>query len=204
MQGSTGGTSVPFNAIPYGEGHVPPLSPSLSGTFQQPIGSNVNYILFGVGSIGPSSYTTPMGSMSFTLFDVFGNNDFSSAIISFGGNPSFGQQNPMLGTIPAQGESTRVLSSQGIWNSWQGSIPLQGMMARGNPFHGQWNLEQGLVPMPIRLVRGNVCQNPWNTTQGSIPTQSTSYNYRSQPMIFQQMNFLYVVQIHNFYQNPGE
>jgi hypothetical protein len=100
------GTSVPFNAIPYGGGHIPPLSPSLGGAFQQPIGLNANYNLFGAGSLGPSSYTTSVGSMSFSLFDVFGNNAFSSAVVSAGGNPGFGQQNPVQGTIPTQGEST--------------------------------------------------------------------------------------------------
>jgi hypothetical protein len=106
VQGSTGGTSVPFNAIPYGGGHIPPPSPSLGGAFQQPIGPNANYNLFGAGSLGPSSYTTPVGSMSFSLFDAFGNNAFSSAVVSAGGNPGFGQQNPVQGTIPTQGEST--------------------------------------------------------------------------------------------------
>jgi hypothetical protein len=28
-----GGTTVPFNAIPYGGGHIPPSSPSLGGAF---------------------------------------------------------------------------------------------------------------------------------------------------------------------------
>jgi hypothetical protein len=44
--------------------------------------------------------------MSFSLFDTFGNNAFSSAVVSAGGNPGFGQQNPVQGTIPTQGEST--------------------------------------------------------------------------------------------------
>jgi hypothetical protein len=99
MQGSIEGTSVPFNAIPYGGGHIPPLSPSLGGDFQQPIGLNANYNLFGAGSLGPSSYTTSVGSMSFSLFDTFGNNSFSSAVVSAGGNPGFKQHNLVQGTI---------------------------------------------------------------------------------------------------------
>jgi hypothetical protein len=110
---------------------------------------NANYNLFGAGSLGPSSYTTSVGSMSFSLFDAFGNNAFSSAVVSAGGNPGFGQQNPVQGTIPTQGESTRVFSSQGLWNPWQGSVPSQGMSVGGNPFHGQWNPGQGSIPMPV-------------------------------------------------------
>jgi hypothetical protein len=92
VKGSTRGTSVPFNAIPYGGGHIPPSSPLLDGAFQQPIWSSANYNLFGAGSLGNSSYTTSVGSMSFSLFDAFGNNAFSSAVISAGGNPIFGKQ----------------------------------------------------------------------------------------------------------------
>jgi hypothetical protein len=103
VQGSTEGTLVPFSAIPYGVGHIPPLSPSLGGDFQKPIGLNDNYNLFGEGSLGPSSYTMSVGSMSFSLFDTFGNNSFSSAVVSAGGNPRFRQQNLVQGTIPSQG-----------------------------------------------------------------------------------------------------
>ena len=95
VQGSTRGISVPFNVIPYGGVHIPPPPPSLSGAFQQPIGLNANYSLFGVGILGPYSYTTPVGSMSFSLFDTFGNNTFSSVVILARENPGFGQQNPM-------------------------------------------------------------------------------------------------------------
>jgi hypothetical protein len=34
LQGSFVGTTAPFNAIPYGGGHIPPPSPSLGGAFQ--------------------------------------------------------------------------------------------------------------------------------------------------------------------------
>jgi hypothetical protein len=148
LQGSMGGTSTPYNAFPYGGGHIPPSSPSLGGAPQQSVGPNINYNLFGVGSQGPSSYTTSVGSMSFSLFDAFGNNTFSSAVISAWGKPGFGQQNPVQGTIPTQGENTRVPSSQGPWNPWQGSVPSSGMSTGGNPFHGQWNPDKAQYLCP--------------------------------------------------------
>jgi hypothetical protein len=114
LQGSMGGMSAPYSTIPYGGGHIPPLSLSLGGAPQKPIELNMNYNLFRVGSIAPSSYTMPVVSMSFSLFDGFVNNFFSSATISAGGNPSFGQRNPVQCTIPTQGENTRVFSSQGL------------------------------------------------------------------------------------------
>jgi hypothetical protein len=102
VQGSTVGVFVPFNAIPYGGGYIPPPSASLGGVFQQLIEPSANYILFGGGSLGPSSYTTPVESMSFSLFGVFGKNYFYLDVVSARGNPSFGQQNPMQGDIPSQ------------------------------------------------------------------------------------------------------
>jgi hypothetical protein len=141
--------------------------------------------------------------MSFSLFDMFGNNAFSSVVISTRGNLGFGQQNPVQGTIPTQGESTRVFSSQGLWNPWQGSVPSQGMSTGGNPFHGQWNPGQGSVPMPVGSAGGNPFQNLWNTTQGEIPAQPSSSNYGNQSMISQQMQFPYAGQGHGVYQNPA-
>jgi hypothetical protein len=52
--------------------------------------------------------------MSFSLFGAFGNNAFSSAAFSTGGNPSFGQQNLVQGTIPSQRVTTGVYSTQGL------------------------------------------------------------------------------------------
>jgi hypothetical protein len=100
VQGSNVSTSDSSNAIPYGGGHIPPLSPSLGNAFEQPIGSSANYNFFGAGRLGLSSYKTLVGSMSFSLFDAFGNKSFSSAAVSVGGNPSFGQQNLVQGIIP--------------------------------------------------------------------------------------------------------
>jgi hypothetical protein len=34
LQGHMGGAPTPFNAFPYGGGHIPPLSPSLGGSHQ--------------------------------------------------------------------------------------------------------------------------------------------------------------------------
>jgi hypothetical protein len=124
----------------------------------------MNYNLFGASSLGPSSYTTSVGSMSFSLFNAFGNNSFLSAVVSAGGNPGFGQQNPVQGTIPTQGASTRVFSSQGCWNPWQGSVPSSGIPTGDNPFHGQCNHVQGSVSMHVGSTGGNPFQNIWNTT----------------------------------------
>jgi hypothetical protein len=98
--------------------------------------------------------------MSFSLLNMFGNNDFSLAVVLAGGNPRFGQQNPMQSTIPSQGATTGVFSMQGLWNPRHGLVPLQGMSIGGNPFHAQWNLGQGFVPMLIGSDRGIPFQNP--------------------------------------------
>jgi hypothetical protein len=91
LQGSTATNTTPFNVIPYGGGHIPLLSPSRDDDFQQPIEPNANYILFGGGSLGPSSYTIPVGYMLFSFFGAFGNNAFYLVFLSTGGNPNFGQ-----------------------------------------------------------------------------------------------------------------
>jgi hypothetical protein len=111
VQGSTRGVYFPFNVIPYNGVHI------------KPIGSNANYRLLGSGNLGPSSYTTSVGSMSFSLFDVFGNNAFSLVVVSVGGNPSFWKQNMVQGTVPSQGVTTRVFSTQVLSNPWKGSVP---------------------------------------------------------------------------------
>jgi hypothetical protein len=118
LQGSSTGINSPFNFIPYDGGHIRPSSPSLSGTFQQPIEPNANYSLFTGGILGPSSFMTLMGSRSLSLFGAFRNNVFYSSGFSTGGNHSFGQQNLMQSTIPSQGVATGVYSTQGIWNPW--------------------------------------------------------------------------------------
>jgi hypothetical protein len=106
FQGFMGGTSASYNSIPHGGSHIPPSFPSLDCSFQPLVEPNMNYGFFGVGNLGPSSYTTLMGSMSFSLFNMYGNNAFSPAIILAEGNPGFGQHNPVQGIIPTQGEST--------------------------------------------------------------------------------------------------
>jgi hypothetical protein len=124
----------------------------------------------------------PVGLTSFSLFNVFGNNTFSSASVSAGGNPGYGQQNPMQGTIPTQGANPRIPSPQGPWNPWQGLVPLSGMLTKGNPFHNQWNPKQGSGPMPVGSTGSNPSQNPWNVMQAQ---PSMSY-YKIQLMMSQQ------------------
>jgi hypothetical protein len=104
-----GGTSTPFIAFPYGGGHIPPSSPSLGGVPQHSIGPNVN--LFGAGSQELPPYNIQVGLTPFSLFIAFGNNSFSSAIISSEGNTSYGQQHPVQGTIPTQGAHLGIPSS---------------------------------------------------------------------------------------------
>jgi hypothetical protein len=90
----------------------------LGGAHQHPTGSNVNFSLFGAGIQGLTSYNMLVVSTSFSLFNMFGNNAFSSISIFAGGNPGYGQQNPMQGIIPAQGENPGIPSLQGPWNPW--------------------------------------------------------------------------------------
>jgi hypothetical protein len=113
LQGFMGGTLASYNAFSYGVDHIPPSSPSLDGAHQHPDGLNVNFSSFGEGSQGLPSYSMSIGSTSFSLFNVFGSNAFSSAAISTKGNPGYGQQNPMQGTISAQGENPGIPSPQG-------------------------------------------------------------------------------------------
>jgi hypothetical protein len=158
-----GGTSAPFTAFPYGGGHIPTSSPSLGCVPQHSAGPNVN--LFGTGSQALPPYNMSVGSTHFSLFIVFGNNSFSSAIISARGNPGYGQPHPVHGNIPAQGAHLGFPSSQGPWNPWQGPVPLPGMSIRGNPFHTQWNPGRGPIRMPIESAGETPSQNPCNATQ---------------------------------------
>jgi hypothetical protein len=146
LQGSMGGTLAPYNSFPYGGVHIPPSSPSLGSAHQHSTRLNINYSSFGAGSQGLPSYRMSIGSTPFSLFNVFGNNTFLSFVVSTEGNPDYGQQNPVQGTIPAQGKNLGIPSSQGPWNPWQGSIPWSGMPTGGNPFHSQWNPRQGSTP----------------------------------------------------------
>jgi hypothetical protein len=109
LKGPIGGTSAPFNAFPYGGGHIPPSSPSLGGAHQQSVGPNTQHSSFGAGSQGPPSHNMLVGLTPFSLFGAFGNNAFLSVIFPTGGNPSYRQHNPMQGTIPAQGGTPRNL-----------------------------------------------------------------------------------------------
>jgi hypothetical protein len=127
LQGPMGGTSASVNTFPYGGGHITPSSPSLNSSHQQSPGPNTHHSSLGVGSQGPPSHKMLVGLTPFSLFGVFGNNFLSSAAFPPGCNPSYGQPNPMQGTIPAQGENPRTSSTSVPWNSWQGSVPSSGM-----------------------------------------------------------------------------
>jgi hypothetical protein len=69
----------------------------------------------------------------FSLFGAFGNNVFSLAVVSVGGNPGYGQPHPIQGTIPTEGAHLGIPSSQGPWNPWQGPVPLPGMSIEATP-----------------------------------------------------------------------
>jgi hypothetical protein len=101
LQGHMGDTLVPFNDFPYGGVHIPPSSPSLSGSHQQSAGQPTHNSLFGEGSQGPPSHSMLVGSKPFSWNGTFGNNTFSSTTFLTGGNPIFGQSTPVQGTIPA-------------------------------------------------------------------------------------------------------
>jgi hypothetical protein len=90
-----GATSDPYNAFPYGGGHIPPSSPFLGGAHQHSTEPTINYSSFGAGSQGLPSYTMSVGSTPFSLFNVFGNNAFLSTVFLARGNLDYGQQNPM-------------------------------------------------------------------------------------------------------------
>jgi hypothetical protein len=195
LQGHMGGTPVPFNAFPYGGGHIPPSSPSLGGSHQQSVGQPTHNSLFGAGSQGPPSHSMPVGSTPFSWNETFGNNTFSSAAFPTGGNPIFGQSTPVQGTIPAQGENLA-----GPWNSGQGSVPSSGMPIWGNSFHNQWNPGQTTMPIPMGPAWGNPSQSPLNTMHAQ---QSMSY-LGNQPMMSPHMQNPYAGQGHGFYQNPGQ
>jgi hypothetical protein len=89
LQGHMGGTPIPFNAFPYGGGHIPPSSPSLGGSHQQSTRQPTHNSLFGVGSQGPPSHSMSIGLTLFSWNGTFGNNTFSSAAFPTGGNPIF-------------------------------------------------------------------------------------------------------------------
>jgi hypothetical protein len=84
LQEHMGGTFTPFNAFPYGGGHIPPSSPSLGGTHQQSDEPPAHHSLLGVGSQGPPSHNMPVGETPFSLFSVFGNNTFSFSTFPIG------------------------------------------------------------------------------------------------------------------------
>jgi hypothetical protein len=187
LQGHMGGTLVPFNAFPYGGGHIPPSSPSLGGLHQQSTMQPTHNSLFGAGSQGPPSHSMLVGLTPFSWNITFGNNTFSSATFPTGGNPIFGQSTPVQGIIPAQGENLA-----GPWNSRQGSVPSSGMPIWGNSFQNQWNPKKNTMPIPMGPTWGNPSQSPSNTMHAQ---QSMSY-LGNQPMMSPHMQNLYTGQGH--------
>jgi hypothetical protein len=125
-----GGTFTPFNTFPYGGGHIPPSSPSLSGTHQPSARLPTHHSLFGARSQGPTSHSMLVGLTLFSLFGAFDNNSFLSIAFPIGGNPGLRQSIPMQGTIPPQGAHPGT-SASGPWNFWQGSVPSSGMSDLG-------------------------------------------------------------------------
>jgi hypothetical protein len=123
-----GGTPTPFNAFPYGGGHIPPSSPSLGGMHQQSIEPPTHHSLLGEGSQGPPLHNISVGSTPFSLFGTFGNNTFSSTTFPTGGNLGYGQPIPMEGAIPTQGAHPGTSSASKPSNSWQGSVPSSGIL----------------------------------------------------------------------------
>jgi hypothetical protein len=107
LQGSMGGTLVPYNDFPYGGGHIPPSFPSLGGACQHSVEPNVNYSSFGVGSKELPSYSIPVGSTSFSLFDAFGNNSLLSAVVSAVGNLGYGKKKSYAGYYSCTGGNLR-------------------------------------------------------------------------------------------------
>jgi hypothetical protein len=190
LQGHMGGTPIPFNAFPYGGGHIPPSSPSLGGSHQQSVLKPTHNSLFGARSQGPPSHSMMVGSTSFSWNETFGNNTFSSATFSTGGNPIFGQSTPVQGTIPAQGENLA-----GPWNLGQGSVPSSGMPIWGNSFHNQWNPIKSTMPIPMGPAWGNPSQSPSNT----MHTQQYMSYLGNQPMMSPHMQNPYASQGHGFY-----
>jgi hypothetical protein len=180
LQGHMGGTSAPFNAFPYGGGHIPPSSPSLGGTHQQSTGPPTHHSLFGAGSQGPPAHNMSIGSTPFSLFGAFGNNAFSSASFLTGGNPGYRQPIPMQGTIPAQGANPGTSSTSGPWNSWQGSVPSIQTLG---PFCHGCNQQPKLPFLETlhlldlkRLLNDPICHNPhWPPMSDEVSFRHTKF-----------------------------
>jgi hypothetical protein len=113
LQRHMGGTPAPFNAFPYGGGHIPHSSPSLGGTHQQSTEPPAHHSLFGAGSQGPPLHNMPVGSTPFSFFDAFVSNAFSLATFPTGGDPGFRQPIAMQCTIPTQWAHPETSSASG-------------------------------------------------------------------------------------------
>jgi hypothetical protein len=195
LQGQLGGIPVPFNDFPYTGGHIPPLSPSLSGLHQQSAGQPAHMSSFGVGSQGTLAQTLLVGLSPFVSNETFGNNTFASTAFPSRGTPIFGQSTLAQGTIPAPGAHI-----PGPWNLGQGSVPSYGISFWGNSFHSQWNPGQTSMPLPSGLAWGNPSQSPSNTMNAQHPMSFMG----NQQMMSPQMKNPYAGQGQGFYQNPSQ
>jgi hypothetical protein len=198
LQGSIGGTSAPFIAFPYDGGHIPPSSPSLSGVPQHSVGPNIN--LFGVGSQALPPYNMSVGSTPFSLFDTFGNNTFSSAVIFSRGKPQLWTTTSCTGYYSCTGGTLRNSFLTRILESMVGTSPLARDVDRGKPF--PYPVEPQARPNTYarRIIGGNPSQNPWNAMQAQ---PFTSY-YGNQQMMSQKVPNPYAGHGHGYYQSPGQ
>jgi hypothetical protein len=87
LQDQLGGIPVPFNAFPYGGGHISPSSPSLGGPHQQSVGQPTHTSSFGARSQGTPAQTQSVGSSPFVWNGTFGNNTFASTAAHLGAHP---------------------------------------------------------------------------------------------------------------------
>jgi hypothetical protein len=125
--------SSPYNAFPYGVGHIPSSFPFLEGAHQHSARLNVNYSSLGVGSQGLPSYSMLVGSTPFSLFITFGNNAFSLVVILVGGNPDYGQQNPSNVLFLYRGKTQEFLPYKDLGIHGRDHFPHQGCQPGTTP-----------------------------------------------------------------------
>jgi hypothetical protein len=148
LQGSMGGTSASFNAFPYGGGHIPPSSPSLGGAHQHSAGPNTHHSSFGAGSQGLPSHSMLVGSTPFSLFDVFGNNAFSSAAFPTGAIPVMDNQILCRVLFLHRGQTQEFLLHKDLGILGRDQFPHQGCRSGETPFttNGTPGKAQDLCP----------------------------------------------------------
>jgi hypothetical protein len=126
-----GDTSTPFIAFPYDGGHIPPSSPLLGGVPQHFVGINIK--LFGAGSQALPPYNMPIGLTPFSFFIAFGNNSFSSAVVSDWGKPYLWTTTSYTGYYSFTWGTLRNSFLTRTLESMAGTIPLSKDVNRGQP-----------------------------------------------------------------------